>query len=134
MAGLNQILKAVHWRPKIKQCLVELSETAPGVTGDAPLYIGFDNRIVIQNNMDEGQLARLRTKFDQQAGLQFNVDGDKYVCISNDEQYWGIRIMPGPNTVDVTLLCRTAFEPPGDLVAMNYDFFRVLATLWKHAI
>lgn len=133
LAGFNEVLNCPRWRNKIEQLLLSFTETAPGVSeggvSNIPLYIAFDNQIVVQQGLDQEQVAQWRQGLDSAKGIRFTLEGNHYV--RDEENYWGIHIMESPTNVEVILLCHTAFAPPEDLIAMTHDFFQGLGALWK---
>ncbi|MEZ4735549.1 MAG: hypothetical protein R3E79_51310 [Caldilineaceae bacterium] len=129
MAGLTEVLGASPWRPKIERLLHSFVEPTPGALVDIPLYIAFDQRPIVQHNLAEQQAEQWQQQRDPAQALQFTQTGNRYV--RTDGNLWGIQIVDGPTTVEMLLLCRTAFAPPPDLIVMTYDFLKSLATLWK---
>ncbi len=132
IGSFSEILRAPHWRPKIKQVLASFIESAPGVSAEIPLYIAVDNKVLIQQGITEQQSTQWCQKLDQLDSLRFTVEGNAYA--RDEENLWGIHIVASPTNADLLLLCQTAFAPPDDLVAMTHDFLQGIATLWMQAI
>ena len=131
MAGLNEIMRTGQWRPKIARVLNTLAETAPGVLADTPLYIAFDDEVLVQNDVEPKQAAHWQAQLAEFEGMRLTLEGNQYV--RDAENWWAIQIVAGPTNAGVLLLCHTAFEPPEDLVTMTHDFLQNLATLWQQA-
>lgn len=128
MAATNEVLGAVDWHHKIAQVLRSFIEPIPGSPVDSPLYIAFDKEVLVQQTIDDN----LITSWHQDAHtnmIHFSRTGNRYA--RNASNLWGIHIMPSALNVEVLVLCQTAFAPPQDLIAMTYEFFKSLATLWK---
>ncbi|MEM7132280.1 MAG: response regulator receiver protein [Chloroflexota bacterium] len=132
MSGTNEILRSTHWRPKIKQLLVSFIESAPGMPLDIPIYIAIDNKVLIQQGIEEQQAIQWKEKIQQLDSLRFTTEGNLYA--RDEENLWGIHIVQGVTNAELLLLCRTTFAPPEDLVAMTHDFFQSISALWMHAI
>lgn len=129
MAGLNEVVGATDWREAIVQVLRSFVEPAPGVLADIPLYIAFEQQPFIQHKLDTKQADRWQNHSDQSDDMHLTRTGNLYR--RDDTNVWGIRIVSGPTTVDVLLLCCTAFAPPQDLIVMTYEFLKSLSILWK---
>ncbi|MBV7328675.1 hypothetical protein KFU94_10525 [Chloroflexi bacterium TSY] len=99
---------------------------------DIPLYIAIDNRVLVQQGLNEQQMTRWCQTLEQCMGQRFTLEGNTY--LRDEENLWGIHIVNTPTNVEVILVCQTAFAPPQDLIAMTHDFFQCIATLWKHSI
>ncbi|MEZ4866018.1 MAG: hypothetical protein R3C14_32180 [Caldilineaceae bacterium] len=129
MAGINEVLNAPDWQPKIEQVLRSFVEPMPGAPVDIPLYIAFDQRPLVQAKLDAQQAAKWQEEQSQAKVIQFTRSGNLYA--RDDTNLWGINIVASPTNAEVQLLCRTAFAPPQDLVMMTYEFLKSLATLWQ---
>ncbi len=129
LAGFNEVLNSLYWRQKIEQLLRSYVESTPGVSSDIPLYVAFDDKVLIQQNMEQKQITRWRQTLDGAKGMRFALNGSQYV--RDEENRWGIHIKSSPTNAEVVILCHTAFAPPDDLVVMTHDFYQGLATLWQ---
>ncbi|MEZ4678391.1 MAG: hypothetical protein R2932_29660 [Caldilineaceae bacterium] len=129
MAGLNEVLGAPDWQQKIGYLLSSFVEPIPGAPVDIPLYIAFDQQPVVQHQLDRRQAEAWQQQRDLATSIHLARTGDLYVRDHNS--LWGFAIVAGPTNAEVTLLCRTAFAPPQDLIMMTYEFLKSLATLWQ---
>ena len=106
----RKVVKGISVEVKQGEIVGLLGPNGAGKTTSFYMIVGLVTPDGGKVFLDEQEITQRRQELNQLPGLRFTLDGNTYV--HNEENHWGIHIVPTATTAEVVLLCQTAFVPP----------------------